>query len=87
MSTPVASKQHCSLRLKKCLEVEFVSVLLKTDLKLIKLWLNWLQNSFSCLRFPLFKNILFFFNPSRLVCSDNIEVSRKMSQIIDVRLW
>ena len=43
-STPVASKQHRSLILKKSLEIEFVFVLLKTGLKRTTLWLNWLQN-------------------------------------------
>ena len=37
MSTPVASKQHFSLILKKCSEVEFVSMLLKTDNVMVKL--------------------------------------------------
>ena len=38
--------------------------------------------SVACdIRFPRF-----FFNPSRLACFDNIEVSRKMSQIIHVKL-
>ena len=39
MSTSVASKQHRSLILKKCLEVELLSVLL--GLKRAMLWLNW----------------------------------------------
>ena len=88
MSTPVATKQHRSLIPKKCLEVECVSVSFKkpnSNNIVVKLVTELYKSTLSVVcnfHFPR----IFFFNPSRLACSDNIEISRKMSQIIHVKL-
>ena len=49
---------------------------------MVKLVTELYKSTLSVVRDFHFPRIFWFLNPSRLACSDNIEVSRKMSQII-----
>ena len=59
----------------------------KMNKVMVKLVTELYKSTISVVRDFHFPRIVCFLNPSRLACSDNIDVSRKISQIIHVTLW